>query len=298
MSTVIVAVVSGKGSPGASTTALGMTISWPRPVLLLEADPAGASATLGYAAAADTAGRSLTGVRVAARRTRMQDALWANVVSLGETCWLLPGAATTRQAEAVDYAAIGKALPDLGVDVIVDAGRIPGPVAHYPLWASATAVLVAMRSTLPAVHAAQAAAAAALEATHVAGAVWSGELMLRSVVIGAGRPYSERDIRAAMSDIAAVAGQVTWDPAFAGALVDAMPAPHSWARSPLLRSTGRLATSLVAQAESAAPAAAQIAAPAVVLTAERSRAADEAPPAVSRRVRDLLLAARAGGDQS
>ena len=35
----IVCLTSASGSPGVTTTAVGMAFSWPRPVLLVEADP-------------------------------------------------------------------------------------------------------------------------------------------------------------------------------------------------------------------------------------------------------------------
>jgi hypothetical protein len=177
----------------------------------------------------------------------MTEAIWANVVTLGEDRWLLPGAETIRQAESLDYPAIAAELADLGVDVIIDAGRIPAPVRHDALWATADVVLVATRSTLPAVHAAQAAATAARELMAPAGsfgAAGAPGSALRSIIIGAGRPYSERDIRAAMTDIAPVAGAMAWDPSAAGALVDAMPAPRRIASTPLMRSAARLAASL------------------------------------------------------
>jgi hypothetical protein len=218
-----------------------MTLAWPRPVLLVEADPTGGSLVLGYAAGTDVGGRNLTGVRVAARRSGMAAAIWANVVTLGKDRWLLPGVETGRQAEALDYPAIAAALAGIGVDVIIDAGRIPAPVRHDALWATADVVLVATGSTLPAVHAAQAAAAVAREA------LGDSASDLRSVIVGPGRPYSERDIRAAMSDVAPVAGVLAWDPTAAGALVDALPAPRQMASTPLMRSATKLATSLAQQ---------------------------------------------------
>src|SRR5215213_8433495 len=45
----LVVLTSASGSPGVTTTALGLALSWPRPVLLVEADPTGASGLLaGY----------------------------------------------------------------------------------------------------------------------------------------------------------------------------------------------------------------------------------------------------------
>ena len=39
----VIALASASGSPGVTTTALGLALLWPRPVLLVEADPTGGS---------------------------------------------------------------------------------------------------------------------------------------------------------------------------------------------------------------------------------------------------------------
>ncbi|HEY9562625.1 MAG TPA: hypothetical protein VIR30_02545, partial [Nocardioides sp.] len=45
----VIALCSASGSPGVTTTALGMALLWPRPVLLIEADATGGSGILaGY----------------------------------------------------------------------------------------------------------------------------------------------------------------------------------------------------------------------------------------------------------
>ena len=40
----LITLTSASGSPGVTTTAVGLALSWPRPVLLVEADPTGGSA--------------------------------------------------------------------------------------------------------------------------------------------------------------------------------------------------------------------------------------------------------------
>src|SRR5687768_18323727 len=42
----IVCLTSASGSPGVTTTAVGIAFSWPRPALLVEADPSGGSGVL------------------------------------------------------------------------------------------------------------------------------------------------------------------------------------------------------------------------------------------------------------
>ena len=45
----VIALTSASGSPGVTTTAVALAFLWPRPVVLVEADPTGGSAILaGY----------------------------------------------------------------------------------------------------------------------------------------------------------------------------------------------------------------------------------------------------------
>jgi cellulose biosynthesis protein BcsQ len=45
----VIVLASASGSPGVSTTALGLTLNWHRPVLLVDADPTGSSSVFaGY----------------------------------------------------------------------------------------------------------------------------------------------------------------------------------------------------------------------------------------------------------
>jgi hypothetical protein len=130
------------------------------------------------------------------------------------------------------------------LDVIVDVGRIPAPVRHDAIWVGADLVLVATRATLPAVHAAQTAAAIAREPV--------GGAALRSVVIGPGRPYSRTEVEAAMLPVAPVIATIAWDPAVAGVLADAAPPIRHLDRSSLLRSAANL-SGLVLETHGEAP---------------------------------------------
>lgn len=44
----LVALVSAKGSPGVTTTALAMTLTWPKPAIAAECDPAGGDVLASY----------------------------------------------------------------------------------------------------------------------------------------------------------------------------------------------------------------------------------------------------------
>ena len=68
----VVALTSAKGSPGVTTTALGLATAWPsvhpnRRVLLAEVDPAGGDIAAGYLRGEAQAGRGLLALAAAAR---------------------------------------------------------------------------------------------------------------------------------------------------------------------------------------------------------------------------------------
>ena len=45
---MLIALCSVKGAPGVTTSALALALSWPRPVVLAELDPAGGDVLPGY----------------------------------------------------------------------------------------------------------------------------------------------------------------------------------------------------------------------------------------------------------
>lgn len=243
---MLTVLTSGKGAPGVTTVALGLALAWPTPVLLVEADPAGGTIRHGYGQGADLSGRGLLGWHVAARRIGAREAIWTNAVRLQGECWLVPGVDTPAQAASIDYAALAATLTGLGVDVLVDAGRMPGPAGIGPLVAAADKTVVVLRSTLASVHAAQAAAnhIADLAGGASVGAIGVEADSLVSVVVGAGRPYPLGDVRAAMTHAARLAGEVAWDPATAAALSDGGPAPRRFDATAFMRSASRLASAL------------------------------------------------------
>ena len=248
---MLTVLTSGKGAPGVTTVALGLALAWPAPVLLVEADPAGGAIRHGYGQGADLSGRGLLGWHVAARRIGAREAIWANTVRLQDECWLVPGVDAPAQAASIDYAALAATLTGIGVDVLVDAGRIPGPTGIGPLVAAADKTVVVLRSTLASVHAAQAAAnhIADLTGSTSVGAIRVEADSLVSVVVGAGRPYPLGDVRAAMTHAAPLAGEVAWDPTTSAALSDGGPAPRRFDATPLMRSASRLAGLLASRSK-------------------------------------------------
>src|SRR5690606_37181907 len=117
------------GSPGVTTTALGLALLWPRPVLLVEADPTGGSNLLaGYFRGTREYEAGL--IELALTASDLEDAL-ADVTRQieGTTVSFVAGTRSHTQARAVRdlWAPLAQTLSDLestGQDVIVDAGRL------------------------------------------------------------------------------------------------------------------------------------------------------------------------------
>ncbi|GGK31517.1 hypothetical protein GCM10010124_25400 [Pilimelia terevasa] len=161
----VIALCSAKGSPGVSLAALALTLSWPAPVVLAEADPAGGDALAGFLAGQVTADRGTAELAVANARGRLRDEFDSNLIDLAppaERKLLLPGVASPVAAEVV--ADIGADLADLfadlgrgrdATDVIVDCGRITAPHVLWPVIAAADLAVLVVRSTLPSLAHAQ-----------------------------------------------------------------------------------------------------------------------------------------------
>ena len=100
---IMVVVAAGKAAPGATCTATALALSWPRPVLLLDADPAGGDVVAGL-----LPGRAGTqaGVLTWATRTRRGevgqavDEIGAHVLALPEAphVWVMAGVGDPARA--------------------------------------------------------------------------------------------------------------------------------------------------------------------------------------------------------
>lgn len=188
----VVALTSASGSPGVTTTALGMALLWPRPVLLVEADPTGGSGLLaGYFRGTTEYVSGM--IELALTSTSVSDAL-ADVARPieGTQVSYVAGTRSHTQAGALRdlWPLLAEALADLestGQDVIVDAGRLGLAGSPETLLDVADMVLLVSRTTLPALSAlrswAESMRRPALE-LHQSGVL----------LVGEGQPYSAREV--------------------------------------------------------------------------------------------------------
>jgi hypothetical protein len=237
---VLIALLSAKGAPGVTTSALALALSWPRPVILAELDPAGGDVLAGYGRGEMSAG-GLAALTLAARRGGPARHLDSQLLRLDHEgrARLLPGLADPAGARHVDWDRLAAALvaaEDGAIDVVADCGRLRAE--HFPdaVLSRAAAVVLATGSTLRAVRSATQAVAELRERDACPG-------MLGALVIGPGEPYGEREISEALG--ALVVGSLPRDEKAAVVLSDGAPAGRLFAQSALLRAARTIANRLV-----------------------------------------------------
>lgn len=191
----VIALCSAQGSPGVTTTAVGLALAWPRPVLLVEADPTGSSGVLtGWFRGARDYESGL--IDLAFATEPVADLLPQVSVALDDTdpdrrARFVAGPRSHVQAGGLRdlWSPLAGALADLdetGQDVIVDAGRLGAGGSPTHLLANADLTVLLLRSHLPAVAGARA---------------WA-ELVRRDrlwpnpglIVVGPGDPYGPREV--------------------------------------------------------------------------------------------------------
>ena len=246
----VVALTSAKGAPGVSTAALAMTLLWPRPALLLEADPAGGSSTLaGYLRGTVDHSRGLLGLAMAHRHDELEQALWSQIVRLaGDSVadkaspadrWLLPALSDAAQAPSTTalWGPLGSLLASLeraGIDVLIDAGRLGAAYAPTPLLRQADLVLLVLGTSLPAVAAVRARLSVLREQLAVTATTAVPVSGLGLLLVGEGRPYTAREISGSLG--LPVVASLSWDPASAEVLAAGAAPGRRFESSPLVRS--------------------------------------------------------------
>ncbi|KDA07184.1 hypothetical protein DC31_00230 [Microbacterium sp. CH12i] len=221
----IIYLTSTSGAPGVSTLAAALTLNWPRPALLLEADVAKTSHLLaGYLRGQYKHTHSLTEAAIANLRGGLDgETLFGQTISLGEGRYAIPGfsdiggargttsAFWANMLRAIDQLPTAAAAPDL--DIIVDAGRfVPGD-PRGPIIAAAEAVLLVTGTTLPDIHALYAAEPAFMTMLEQAGHADYLKLVLTKSPLTTVTRYTQSEISPKTG--LAVAGALPWDPAAA-----------------------------------------------------------------------------------
>lgn len=212
---MLLALVSGKGSPGATAAALALTFAWRSPVLLAETDARGGDIRCGYGQGVQVGARGLLDWHAAGVSA---SSLWPQVLSLetgvaGPGRWWLPGLERPRQAGSIDWSAVAAVVAGLtGVDVIADCGCVVAPHVAVPVWQAADLTVVVVRASLPGVVAARAAIEQVRQDLMSGG---MGPERLVALVVGAGSvaaPYSVAEVAGVLAEVEVpVVAHVPWD---------------------------------------------------------------------------------------
>ncbi len=209
----LIVLASASGSPGVTTTALGLALSWTRPVLLVEADPTGASAiAAGYLRGTTTPPEAMIDLALAHQNGRLRDTLAQVSVPLpGTEVRFVAGTRSHEQARSLlglwePLAEVLASLEDTGQDVIVDAGRLGLYGSPEPLIAAADLALLVTRTDLVALSGARSWAETLRDRFERAGAL----ACLGVLLIGQGDPFGPREVTKVLR--LPVISTLAWDP--------------------------------------------------------------------------------------
>lgn len=158
-------IFSATGSPGCTTTVVGLAHVWPRPVIVVEADISRPSSIIpGYIRGEleHTRGIGQLVDKTRGRSVGIED-IWNELVPLAtspasvspdHSKFFLPGPLNAEAARGMtglwsDLAIVLAQLEDTGTDVLVDAGRFHAGDPRTPLYTASDAPVVVVRPNLP-----------------------------------------------------------------------------------------------------------------------------------------------------
>jgi MinD-like ATPase involved in chromosome partitioning or flagellar assembly len=148
-------LTSASGSPGVSTVATGLAYNWPRPVLLIDADPTGSSALLaGHFRGELEPGPGLIDLAVATAEGHLDEAFPTAITKLPNSdVRFLAGVRSHEQARSLrslwpQLLGVLRRLDEAGQDVVVDAGRLGLVGSPLELIDRADVVVLVTRNSL------------------------------------------------------------------------------------------------------------------------------------------------------
>lgn len=242
---MLTALLSAKGSPGVTTTALALAATWPGSVLVAECDLAGGDIRAGlFGGTLEQPSGGLLDLALAARRSISADDVISRCspMPLGRDALLLPGIEGPAQREVVSasMAPIAKAFGELETipkpyDLIADCGRVSDRLP-VELLRRCDAIVAVLRPSLGAVH-------------HLRELIdLMGEFLPEfpseafGVAVVGDRPYPPREVAEALDR--PMLGSLPLDVGTASTLRGESTPSRSFARAPLIRAAGVMAQSL------------------------------------------------------
>jgi hypothetical protein len=237
----ILLLTSTGGSPGVTTLAVGLALTWPRPILLADCDPGAHQAILaGYLAGRSASGKGLLRVAEAHRDRRpLREVVLDQTVPLaaeeGSHRLFLPG--FTKPGSAMHFAAVWEdlaealdRLADVDIDVIIDCGRMGPSGPPAALLERAGLAAVVLNSTLRSVMSARVHLPTLRDHPRLA-STDRGHRGL--IVVGEGQPYRSSEIAKALE--VPVVTSIAHDRSAAAHFSDGRPRHRRFEVSPLVR---------------------------------------------------------------
>jgi hypothetical protein len=157
-------LISAGGSPGVTTTGLGLALTWPGPVVLAECDPGHRSVLPGFMAERlrHPPGPGLLGLAMEARHDAKiaVNALDQYAIALDGglgTARLLHGIRDPRHAAQLKplWPALAELFTSTRADIIADLGCVGGSDTPMPLLTRADLIVMVVRRTIAQIDAAQ-----------------------------------------------------------------------------------------------------------------------------------------------
>jgi hypothetical protein len=245
---VLTVVASGKAAPGVTTSTWALALSWPRPLLVADCDPAGGDMAPGLLAGRVGLDRGLLSWSTAARRglpaTATATLLAEHAIQVPELpqASLVTGFATATQGTSFTREtwerlalALEESATTVGRDVLVDAGRLVTDRGCWPVLRAADHVLLVVRPSVRSVHAAHNAVQRLRQEL--------GDLEKAAALVVGDGPYSAGEVARALQ--LPLAGVLPYDRTAAEILSDgALSSPKTLRRTALMRSASSLSARL------------------------------------------------------
>ncbi len=246
----ILLLTSTSGSPGVTTLAVGLALTWPRPILLADCDPGAHQAILaGYLGGCSAGGKGLLRVAEAHRDRRpLREAVLDQTLPLSAEAesrrlflpgFTKPGSATHFSGVWEDLADAFDRLGEVDIDVIIDSGRLTAQGPPAALLERSALTLVVVTSTLRSIMSARVHLPVLREHPRLTS---TDRSHLGLIVVGEGQPYGRAEIAKAL-DVPVITS-IAYDPKAAAHLSDSRPRQQRFDSSPLIRSIRDAASQL------------------------------------------------------
>lgn len=246
-----IGLISAKGSPGVTTTTVGLAVAWAgaapgRRCVAIDADPTGGDTSAGLLRGSVPADRGMLALATS-RGLPAPEAIEAAGIALdGEgSARLIPGVPDAARAAALPLAwervvEGADALESAGIDLLVDGGRHDLYRAPGPWLVNADLVVLLVRPTLPAVAAANRLAVAWRLPDSATRAATLGVLVMET-----SSPYRPAEVAEAVG--APLLGVLPHEPDHARVYSEGAPPGRGFSRSSYVRGLSRVARDLSGQ---------------------------------------------------